>query len=265
MRLARFSVSGGAVHDGEVRDERAHAFADGSTVADRLRSGDRSPAAGESWPLPDVTLLTPVERPPIFFAVGLNYADHVAETGRERPARPLIFMKPPAASTAPNGEVPYPGVVERLDYEGELAAVIGAGGQVAGFAIGDDVTARDLQRSEAQWTRAKGFDHSCPWGPWITTVDEVSVAAAGELRLRTWVNGELRQDASTSSMIFDVPSVLAFLGQTCALEPGAVILMGTPSGVGNAMDPPRRLGQGDVVRIEIERLGAIEHTIGAPW
>jgi 2-keto-4-pentenoate hydratase/2-oxohepta-3-ene-1,7-dioic acid hydratase in catechol pathway len=152
-----------------------------------------------------------------------------------------------------------PEVVKRLDYEGELAVVIGADGDAAGYAVADDLTARDLQRRERQWTRAKGFDESCPWGPWITTADEV--ATPGDLALRTWVNGELRQDSRTSDLIFTVPELIAFLGETCTLVPGDLILTGTPSGVGVYMDPPRFLGSGDVVRIEIEALGTIEHRV----
>jgi 2-keto-4-pentenoate hydratase/2-oxohepta-3-ene-1,7-dioic acid hydratase in catechol pathway len=125
--------------------------------------------------------------------------------------------------------------------------------------VADDVSARDLQRAEPQWTRAKGADTFCPWGPWITTADEVADAEA--LRLRTWVNGDLRQDAETSDLIFGVDALVAFLRETCTLEPGDLILTGTPSGVGMAMDPRRFLDSGDVVRIEIESLGAIEHAV----
>ena len=152
-----------------------------------------------------------------------------------------------------------PPVVRRLDYEGELAVVMGAGGRVAGYAVADDVTARDLQRREPQWTRAKGADGFCPYGPWITTADEVPDPHA--LRLRTWVNGDLRQDSSTSDLIFTVPELVDFISETCTLEPGDLILTGTPSGVGFAMDPPAFLAGGDVVRIEIEGLGSIEHPI----
>jgi 2-keto-4-pentenoate hydratase/2-oxohepta-3-ene-1,7-dioic acid hydratase in catechol pathway len=130
---------------------------------------------------------------------------------------------------------------------------------VAGYAIADDVTARDLQGREPQWTRAKGADGFCPYGPWITTADEVPDPHA--LALRTWVNGELRQDSSTAQLIFGVPELIDFISETCTLEPGDLILTGTPSGVGVAMDPPRFLASGDVVRIEIERLGVIEHAI----
>jgi acylpyruvate hydrolase len=230
-------------------------------VLDRLAGVGNGSADGEAFPLGDVTLLPPVPRPRAIFGVGLNYADHAAETGREPPAFPIVFMKLPASSAPPGGPVRCPPVVRRLDYEGELAVVIGAGGEIAGYAVADDVSARDLQRREPQWTRAKGFDTSCPWGPWITTADEVGDPAA--LRLRTWVNGELRQDASTAELIFGPQAVVDFLRETCTLEPGDLILTGTPSGVGMAMDPRRFLADGDVVRVEIDGLGAIEHAISA--
>jgi acylpyruvate hydrolase len=150
-------------------------------------------------------------------------------------------------------------VVRRLDYEGELAVVMGAGGEIAGYAVADDVSARDLQGREPQWTRAKGFDTSCPWGPWVTTADEVPDPRA--LRLRTWVNGEPRQDAGTADLIFGPQELVDFLRETCTLEPGDLILTGTPAGVGMAMDPRRFLEPGDVVRIEISGLGTIEHPI----
>ena len=141
--------------------------------------------------------------------------------------------------------------LERLAHE--------RGGEVAGYAVADDLTARDLQRAERQWTRAKGFDGACPFGPWITTADEV--AEPGDLALRTWINGELRQDSRTSDLIFGVPEIVAFISETITLEPGDLILTGTPSGVGMYFDPPRFLGSGDVVRIEIEGLGVIEHAV----
>jgi acylpyruvate hydrolase len=260
MRLATFVPPGGGEPlAGEVRDDVVVAFADGTTVLDRLGSGDRTPASGDVFALPEVELLAPVARPRAIFGIGLNYARHAAETGRDLPATPIVFMKLPSSAAAPNAPISVSTVVRRLDYEGELAAVMGAGGEVAGYAVADDVSARDLQKREPQWTRAKGFDGSCPYGPWITTADEVGDPHA--LALRTWVNGELRQDSTTADLIFGVPQLVAFLRETCTLEPGDLILTGTPSGVGMALDPPRFLGSGDVVRIEIERLGAIEHAV----
>jgi 2-keto-4-pentenoate hydratase/2-oxohepta-3-ene-1,7-dioic acid hydratase in catechol pathway len=283
MRLATFLPPGStAPRAGTVDDGRVTAFADERvTVLDVLRDPTLAPTGAETqkesattqgaatqaqdgspaptWALTEVTLLAPVPAPRAIFGIGLNYADHIAETGGERPERPLVFMKLPASAAPPNGAVRCPQVVRRLDYEGELAVVIGAGGTVAGYAVADDVSARDLQGREPQWTRAKGADGFCPYGPWITTADEVPDPHA--LGLRTWVNGELRQDSSTSNLIFTVPELVAFIAETCTLEPGDLILTGTPAGVGIGLDPPRFLASGDVVRIEIERLGAIEHPI----
>jgi acylpyruvate hydrolase len=260
MKLATFLPSGaGTPLAGEVRDDVVVAFDDGATVLDRLASGDRTPAGGAQYALADVELLAPVPRPRAIFGIGLNYAAHARETGGRLPEAPIVFMKLPSSAAAPGGDVHCPAVVHRLDYEGELALVMGADGAIAGYAVADDVSARDLQKREPQWTRAKGFDGSCPYGPWITTADEVDDPLA--LGLRTWVNGELRQDSSTSDLIFGPDEIVAFLRETCTLEPGDVIITGTPSGVGMALDPPQFLQSGDVVRIEIERLGAIEHRV----
>jgi acylpyruvate hydrolase len=260
MRLATFQPPGSLDPiAGEVRGERVVAFGDGATVLDRLASGDRAPAGEAAWALADVTLLAPVPRPRAIFGIGLNYAAHAAETGAEVPERPIVFMKLPSSSAPPGAPVRRPAVVRRLDYEGELAIVMGAGGEIAGYAVADDVSARDLQGREPQWTRAKGADGFCPWGPWVTTADEVPDPQ--DLALRTWVNGELRQDSRTSDLIFGCRALVAFISETCTLEPGDLILTGTPSGVGMSMDPRRFLEPGDVVRIEIEGLGAIEHAV----
>jgi acylpyruvate hydrolase len=260
MKLATFLPSGAeAPLAGEIRGAAAVAFDDGTTVVDRLASGDLTAAAGTEYPLAEVQLLAPVPRPRAIFGVGLNYAAHARETGAEPPPAPIIFLKLPSSAAAPGGDVHCPAVVRRLDYEGELAVVMGADGRVAGYAVADDVSARDLQKREPQWTRAKGFDGSCPYGPWITTADEIADPHA--LRLRTWVNGDLRQDSSTSDMIFGVPAIIEFLRETCTLEPGDLILTGTPSGVGQALDPPAFLTSGDTVRIEIEGLGQIRHSV----
>ena len=258
MRLATFLPPGGTDPlAGEVRGDDVVAFE--GTVLDRLAAADHTAARGEAFPLADVTLLAPVPRPRAIFGIGLNYRAHAEEGGRGVPEAPIVFMKLPTSSAAPGAPVVCPEVVRRLDYEGELAVVMGRDGEVAGYAVADDVSARDLQKREPQWTRAKGADGFCPWGPWITTADEVTDPHA--LGLRTWVNGELRQDSSTSDLIFDVPALVAFIAEAITLEPGDLILTGTPSGVGAFMDPPQFLQSGDVVRIEIDRLGAIEHAI----
>lgn len=260
MRLATFLAPGlDAPTSGEVRGGRAIAFSHRRPLRELLSDDAIPPADGASFDLGEVKLLAPIPQPRAIFGIGLNYADHIAETGRQRPEQPVVFMKLPSSAAPPNDPVRCPEVVRRLDYEGELAVVMGRGGRVAGYAVADDVSARDLQRREPQWTRAKGADGFCPYGPWITTEDEVPDPHS--LSLRTWVNGDLRQDSSTSELIFDIPYLVDFISQTCTMQPGDLILTGTPSGVGMGLDPPQFLKSGDVVRIEIERLGAIEHAI----
>jgi 2-keto-4-pentenoate hydratase/2-oxohepta-3-ene-1,7-dioic acid hydratase in catechol pathway len=261
MRLTTFIPPGSdKPRAGQVRDGEVISFVSRrETVLERLRTSDFDQALGDAWPVSEVTLLAPVPRPRAIFGIGLNYAAHAAEQGKALPEFPIVFMKLPSSSAPPNGPVSCPAVVKRLDYEGELAVVIGEGGKIAGYAVANDVSARDLQGREAQWTRAKGADGFCPWGPWITTVDEVPDPRS--LRITTHVNGEPRQDSSTSDLVFGPQEVVDFIAQTCTLEPGDLILTGTPSGVGMSMDPRRFLTSGDVVRIEIESLGVIEHAI----
>lgn len=260
MKLARLRPPGGeAPVDAEIDGDRAWALRPGESVLSALQSG-RAPTRGErSWPLSAVELLAPVPATATIYGIGLNYAAHVAETGAAAPEQPIVFVKVSGSIAAPGGPVRCPEVVRRLDYEGELAIVIGRDGQAGGYCIADDVSARDLQGREPQWTRAKGADTFCPLGPWITTPDEVP--DPGSLRLRTWVDGDLRQDSSTADLIFGCPELIDFIAQTCTLGPGDVILTGTPSGVGQGMDPPRFLSSGDRVRIEIESLGSIEHEV----
>lgn len=258
MKLATFLTPQGHRRAGEVLQERVVELANGQQVIDVL-AGQPAIRGKESWALDQVTLLAPVPEPGAVYAIGFNYADHIEETGAQRPEFPIVFVKVRGSVTAPGGPIRCPEVVRRLDYEGELTVVIGAGGQIGGYCVADDVTARDLQRREPQWTRAKGADTFCPVGPWVTTADEVP--DPGSLALRTWVGDELRQDSNTSEMIFGCRELVAFISQTCTLQPGDMILTGTPSGVGMGLDPPRFLQSGDVVRIEIERLGAIEHRV----
>jgi acylpyruvate hydrolase len=259
MKLATFTTADDDQHRaGEVRGETVVAFDDGTTVLDRLRSGDRTPASGNEFALSDVTLQAP-HIPRAIFCIGWNYKLHIEETGRELPEFPVVFLKLPASAAPPNGTVVCPKVVRRLDYEVELTVVMGPNREVAGYTVADDVSGRDLQKREPQWTRAKGADTFCPFGPWITTADEVPEPE--NLQLRSWVNDDLRQDSRTNDLLFKIDELIEFISATCTLEAGDLILTGTPSGVGMAMDPPQFLKDGDVVRMEIEGLGTIEHRI----
>ncbi len=260
MKLATFhATEQDGPRAGVVDGDRVRAFGGPDGVRQALAAGHVPDARDGDWPLSQVQLLAPIARPPTIYAIGLNYAEHVAETGATRPEQPIVFVKVAGSVAPPGGPIRCPEVVKRLDYEGELTIVIGAGSAIGGFCVADDVSARDLQRREPQWTRAKGGDTFCPFGPWITTADEVP--DPGALWLRTWVNDELRQDANTSDLIFGCDELVAFIAQTCTLVPGDLILTGTPNGVGQAMDPPRFLQSGDRVRIAIESLGEIEHAV----
>jgi acylpyruvate hydrolase len=258
VKLATFNAPGRPEPlSGLINDDRVTAF-DGGVVK-VLGGGSVPEAALGDWPLSEVTLLAPVPQPGTIYGIGLNYADHIAEMGGTPPEAPVVFVKVRGSAAPPGGPIRSPEVVRRLDYEGELVIVMGAYGEIAGYCIADDVSARDLQKREPQWTRAKGADTFCPFGPWVTTRDEVP--DVGNLRLRTWVNDELRQDSRTSNLIFGCTELVEFISQTCTLAPGDLILTGTPNGVGQAQDPPRFLSSGDRVRIAIEKLGEIEHSV----
>ena len=195
-----------------------------------------------------VHLLPPIS-PSKIVAVGRNYADHAKELGNEAPAEPILFLKPPSALLPPNGIIVRPPQSQRVDYEGELAVVIGEGGTVLGYTCANDVTARDLQKKDVQFTRAKSFDTFLPLGPCIETD-----ANPNDLRLTTRVNGATKQDSRTSMMVFDCAFLVAYISSVMTLLPGDVILTGTPAGVGP-------LAAGDVVEVEIERIGVLRNEV----
>jgi 2-keto-4-pentenoate hydratase/2-oxohepta-3-ene-1,7-dioic acid hydratase in catechol pathway len=237
---------------------------------DALR--DRVVALVESPPdvlLNQVRLLAPVPRPGKALGIGLNYLDHVQErvVGEVRtvPEHQVWFPKLSSAINGPFDAIVLPRVSSMTDYEGELVAIIGqrcrhvprerASEVVFGYCVGNDVSVRDYQKRTSQWTLGKSFDTHAPFGPWITTADELGDPHT--LSMRCWVNGELRQSSHTSSMIHTVWDQIAQLTEVMTLEPGDVIFTGTSSGVGAAFDPPKFLKNGDTVRVEIERLGSI--------
>lgn len=221
--------------------------------------------------LADVTVEAPILRPPKILAVGLNYRDHIAETGMQTPKYPMIFNKQSTAVTGPDTAIHVPRVSGDVDYEGELAVVIGrfcrhvpknrAAEVIAGYTIAHDVSVRDWQRRVPTFTMGKSFDTHCPLGPYLVTADEVGDPHA--LDLKTWVNGEVRQSSNTCQLLFDCFDLVEHLSTAFTLEPGDVISTGTPGGVGFAMKPPKYLKPGDRVKIAIDKLGELENRVVA--
>lgn len=249
MRLARFRHAGG-IATGAIEGEEIRVLR-GTFFEDPLPTG-------EKLPLSDVRLLAPVI-PSKVVAVGRNYAPHAEEMGASVPEEPVIFLKPSTAVSGPGDPIPLPSISDRVEHEGELAVVIGrlarhvriedAGSVVLGYTCGNDVTARDLQRKDGQWTRAKGFDGFCPLGPWIETSADPTDAF-----LECRVNGEVRQSARTSQLAFGAASLIEFVTRTMTLLPGDVILTGTPAGVGP-------LEEGDLVEVEVEGIGTLANEV----
>lgn len=230
-------------------------------------------AASTGVPARDVPLGPPLRRPSKIVCVGLNYDDHTTETKLERPDRPLLFTKFASCLIGHGEEIAWPaGVTEQVDWEAELAVVVGsrlrdadettALDAVFGYTVANDVSARDVQFSDGQWTRGKSIDTFCPLGPAIVTADEVPDPQA--LRIRARVNGTVMQDASTAQMIFGVASILSFCSRSFTLEPGDLVLTGTPSGVGAFREPPVFLSSGDRVDIDVEGVGALSNPVRGP-
>jgi 2-keto-4-pentenoate hydratase/2-oxohepta-3-ene-1,7-dioic acid hydratase in catechol pathway len=248
-------------------------------LIEHLASGHPMPkAAGPSLPLSAVTLDAPLPRPRRnLFCVGRNYRAHASELagsvfkddGKRGDAWPIIFTKPPETVIAPGAPIRLPrGISEQIDYEAELAVVIGRGGlniranrameHVWGYTIVNDVTARDVQMRHQQWDLGKSFDTFCPMGPFLAGIDECDGA---NTMLRCWVNGELRQEASTSDLIFDIPALIETCSRGITLYPGDIIATGTPAGVGMGMTPPTFLRAGDTVRVAIDGIGTLENPV----
>lgn len=257
MRIARFTVGDEPTYGVVGGSDRDQIVA--SVVGDPLYSGVE--LTGEQFPLVDVRLLAPVIPRSKVVGIGRNYAAHAAELGNETPAEPLVFLKPNTSVIGPFDPIVYPAQSSNVHFEGELGVVIGricrdlprerASEVIYGYTVGNDVTARDLQKTDVQWARAKGFDSFCPLGPWIETELD-----PGDLRLTTQLNGEPRQDASTKDMMFDVPAILAYVTSFMTLLPGDVVLTGTPEGVG-PMQP------GDDVSVTVDGIGTLTNRVVA--
>jgi 2-keto-4-pentenoate hydratase/2-oxohepta-3-ene-1,7-dioic acid hydratase in catechol pathway len=241
----------------------------GPSAVDALR--DRIAAvsiADRGLPVADAELLAPVPRPGKIVAIGRNYRDHAAEEGVEPPPAPLIFAKWPSSVVGPGAEVRWdPGLTARVDYEAELAVVIGRSARrvsvetalehVLGYTCLNDVSARDIQFGDGQWVRGKSLDTFCPMGPAVVTADEIGDPQ--DLAIACIVGDERVQDARTSAMYFGVAEIISYCSMSFTLEPGDVIATGTPAGVGAFRDPPRFLADGDLMAVEIEGIGRLEN------
>ncbi|MBU2957840.1 fumarylacetoacetate hydrolase family protein [Paracoccus sp. 1_MG-2023] len=279
MRLATLRI--GPKTEGAVIDEDGNAHLIGMSVIDAVagglaKIGDISTL--RMVPRGSYSLAAPIPAPPKnIFCVGRNYMEHIAEGDRAQKRDvgvtevPVFFTKPPTAITEPDGAIPiFPHVSTNIDYEVELAVIIGKTGRdipaeramehVFGYTILNDISARDVQRLHGgQYFKGKGLDGSAPMGPWIVTADQIPDPHA--LQIRCSVNGEVRQDGNTRDMVFDIPTLIASLSAGMTLEPGDIIATGTPSGVGYAMEPPRYLRDGDSVTCEIEGIGRLANTM----
>jgi 2-keto-4-pentenoate hydratase/2-oxohepta-3-ene-1,7-dioic acid hydratase in catechol pathway len=263
------AATAGATDLGGLRDV-GDLFARGPAAVGQLR--ELAAGAQASVDPASTRHAPPVLRPGKIICVGLNYADHIAESQAQRPERIVLFAKFSSCLIAHGEPIIHPAITSELDYEGELAVIIGrratdvavgdALGYVGGYTIINDVSARDLQGTEPQWIRGKALDTFAPLGPVV--LDAAAAPPVGEMTLRTLVNGEVRQDASCSQMITGVPELISYISQGITLEPGDIIATGTPSGVALGMKPPVYLQPGDKVSIEIPGIGELINTVAGP-
>jgi len=243
----------------------------GAEKAEKLiESTNENDIRNASWKVSQITLLAPIAFPPKIVCLGLNYRDHAAEQNAAIPDEPIIFIKPHTTIIGPNENIVKPSFVKQLDYEAELAIVIGrkaknvpvseAKSYIFGYTILNDVSARDFQFKDKQWTRGKSFDTFAPTGPCITTINQLQDIS--NLSIRTWINKELRQSSTTKNMVFNVNEIIHHLSRIMTLEPCDIIATGTPAGVGFAIKPqPKFLQARDTVRIEIEKIGILENMV----
>lgn len=265
MKLMSFSV-GGRTRIGELIDDTVYSLSWADTMRQMVRRGLIASRAYERFPLSKVVVHAPIN-PGKIIAIGLNYADHARETGKEPPEKPMIFAKFPSAIIGQGDAITWKtSITQEVDFEGELAVVIGKRAKevseenaldyVMGYTIANDVSARDLQHgTDSQWTRGKSLDTFCPLGPVIVTKDEIENPQS--LTIKTTVSGEVMQNGNTSDMIFSVAKLIAYCSANFTLEAGDILLTGTPAGVGRGRTPPRYLGDGDTVSISIDGIGEL--------
>lgn len=273
MRIVRHDPGGGprfaVVQGAEVVDFEGAPDSTTELIIDWIET-QPPPPGGDRYSLADTRVLSPVDTAGKLLAIGLNYRDHVEEAGLDMPTRPLAFAKLASSIIGPDDVIRWhEDVTAEVDFEAELAVVIGqpalrvstdeALSRVFGYTCLNDVSARDIQFSESQWTRSKSIDTFCPIGPWLVTSDEI--ADPQDLRVRCRVSGELLQDGHTSQMVFSVAELISFLSHSFVLLPGDVIATGTPHGVGAFRKPPRWLVDGDDVEVDIEGVGVLRNRV----
>lgn len=265
MKLVTFRKLDGRLRVGELREDGLYSLGTDMSMLE-IAAEEELPSRDESFKVMKHEGIVAPLIPRKIFCVGRNYAEHAAELKNELPKAPLIFSKYPSSVIGMGENVVWrKSITQQVDWEGELVVVIGKAGKniaekdayehIFGYTIANDISARDLQDRESQWVRAKSQDTFCPLGEAIVTKDEIE--DPHNLRLKTAVNGEVVQDASTGDMIFKVPYLVSYLSQTFTLEPGDVILTGTPAGVGKGMKPPRFLKDGDEVTVSIDKIGKL--------
>lgn len=269
MRYVSFAAPDGTRRLGVESDGELRTLTGIGDVGELLARGGDTPATGERFDPASVRTRSPLARPGKIVCIGLNYHDHCREQGIDPPGYPMLFAKFANAVSDPGASVLRPRATEKLDLECELGVVIGRAASrimraqaldhVFGYTVVNDLTMRDLQAEDRQWLRAKGADGFAPIGPAVVTADEI--ADPQRLAMRSSVNGETWQRSSTAEMVFDVPTLVAFVSQVIRLEPGDLIATGTPAGVGHYQRPPRYLAGGDELRCEIDGIGALETSV----
>jgi 2-keto-4-pentenoate hydratase/2-oxohepta-3-ene-1,7-dioic acid hydratase in catechol pathway len=280
MKLAMINADGSAhpavvCDNGEYVDLRA-AGLPWDSLEQLIEAGEAAwreaaNAANHSKPrLQNPVLLAPLSRPQKIMCIGRNYADHAKELGHDLPKRPVLFAKYANALAGPGAEIPLPSVSEQIDFEAELAVVIGksckdvkqadALDHVFGYTCANDITMRDAQKSDGQWTRAKSPDSFCPVGPWIVTADEIDNPQALDISMA--LNGKVMQDSNTKNMVFGVAELISYLSKTMTLLPGDLLLTGTPPGVGAGRDPQVFIKNGDTLKVTIGCVGELNNTAG---
>jgi 2-keto-4-pentenoate hydratase/2-oxohepta-3-ene-1,7-dioic acid hydratase in catechol pathway len=276
--IARFRAADGAPRFGVVEGDSIvplqEDYPDGQRlgVAALLAAAELPGRAGDRLALDEVSLLAPVPSPGKVICIGANYAAHAEESGVEPPAHPEVFAKFPNTIADPGAPIVVGAEDEAVDWEGELAAIVGrtvrgelddqgALAAIGGYTVANDVSARTWQLRVSQWSAGKSFDGYCPLGPWVATAD--AIADPQDLRVRTWIDDELVQDGATEDMIFGVATIVRYLARVMTLEPGDVILTGTPDGVGFVRTPPRYLRPGDTVRVEVDGIGTLANPVVA--